>query len=252
MIDKITYGFVLSGGGARGVAHLGVLKAFEERGIKPSGISGTSAGAIVGAMYASGYSPDEILEIIIKAKFFTSLRPAMSFSGLLQMESLGKLFSQYLKNDFSSLKIPLTVATTDLKHGTTKYFSEGTLIKPLLAASCIPVVFKPVDIKGIEYVDGGMLNNLPVEPLIGEYDKIVGVHTNPIHDDFQGTNAKTIIERCLLMAVSGNIAQRADKCDIYIEPDELGKFSGMDLTKAQQIFDLGYTFTKENIDNFDL
>ena len=246
------YGFVLSGGGARGVAHLGVIKALEEVGVKPSGISGTSAGAIVGAMYASGYSPDDILKIIIKAKFFTSLRPALSFSGLLKMESLAKVFSEYLEDDFASLKIPLTVAATDLQKGETHFFSEGPLIKPLLAACCIPVVFKPVEFNKTQYVDGGILNNLPVEPLLDDYDKIVGVHTNPIHSTFEGTNAKAIIERSLLMAVSGNIAQRAHKCDVFIEPDGLGVFSGMDLTKAQEIFDLAYTYTKENIDNFGL
>lgn len=250
MIKSITYGFVLSGGGARGVAHLGVIKALEEIDIKPSGISGTSAGAIVGAMYASGHSPDEILKIIVKAKFFTSLRPAMSLSGLLKMESLAKVFGEYLQDDFASLNIPLIVAATDLQQGVTKYFDEGPLIKPLLAASCIPVIFKPVELNNTQYVDGGILNNLPIEPLLGKYDKIVGVHTNPIHNTFEGTNAKAIIERSLLMAISGNIAQRAAKCDIYIEPEGLGVFGGMDLTRAQEIFDLAYAYTKENIDSF--
>ena len=144
------------------------------------------------------------------------------------------------------------IGTTDLEHGSTFYFSQGELIKPILAAACIPVLFKPVEINGTKYIDGGILNNLPVEPIIGKCDKIIGVHTNPIHDDFQGKNVKNILERTMLMAISGNTKINAGRCDYYIEPPALGTYTGMDISKARELFDIGYQYTKEIIDNFDL
>jgi NTE family protein len=245
-----TYAIALSGGGARGIAHLGVLQALEAHNIKPSMISGTSAGAIVGAFYASGYSPREILAIISKTKFFKLLRPALSTSGLLQIDSLGQLFQEYLTDSFEKLQIPLVINATNLDKGETTFFSSGELIKPILAASCIPAVFKPINIDGSRYVDGGMLNNLPIEPFANTSHKVIGVHTNPITSDFQGTNAKAIIERCLLMAVSGNINERVNKCHYFIEPPLLGDYGGMDISKAQEFFEIGYTYTNENIDIF--
>lgn len=244
------YALILSGGGARGIAHLGVIQALGEHDIKPTAISGTSAGAIVGAFYASGYTPTEILDIICKTKFFKLLRPALSTSGLLQIDSLGQMFQEYLADSFEDLKIPLTINATNLDKGETTFFSEGELIKPILAASCIPAVFKPIKINGHRYVDGGMLNNLPVEPFLNTSHKMIGIHTNPIDHDFQGTNAKVIIERCLLMAISGNIDKRVDKCHYFIEPNLLGKYGSMDTSKAKELFEIGYTYTKENIDIF--
>ena len=247
----MTYAAALSGGGARGIAHLGILQALDEYSIKLSAISGTSAGAIIGAFYASGYSPKEILDIISKTKFFKLLRPALSTSGLLQIDSLGQIFQEYLTDSFESLNIPLTINATNLDTGETAYFSKGELIRPMLAASCIPAIFKPIEINDHRYVDGGMLNNLPVEPLLETSHKIIGVHTNPIDKNFHGTNAKVIIERCLLMAISGNTVLRTKKCHYYIEPPMLGKYGGMDISKAQELFETGYTYTKENIDIFD-
>jgi NTE family protein len=248
----MTYALVLSGGGARGIAHLGVLQALEECNIKISAISGTSAGGIVGAFYASGYSPMEILNIIKETSFFKLLRPALSTSGLLQIDSLGTLFNSYLTDSFESLKIPLTINATNLDQGRSSYFSSGELIRPILAASCIPAIFKPIEIDHNRYVDGGMLNNLPVQPFLESSHKIIGVHTNPIDNQFTGTNAKTIIERCLLMAISGNTTLNIPKCDYYLEPPFLGKFGGMDLSKSEELFDIGYAYTKENIGIFDL
>ena len=247
----MTYAIALSGGGARGIAHLGVLQALEEHDIKLSAISGTSSGAIIGAFYASGYSPKDILDIIAKTRFFKLLRPALSTSGLLQIDSLGQIFREYLTDSFENLHIPLTINATNLDKGRTTYFSDGELIRPMLAASCIPAIFKPLEIDNNRYVDGGMLNNLPVEPFLEKSHKIIGVHTNPIDDDFQGTNAKLIIERCLLMAIRGNTVLRAKKCNYYIEPPLLGKYGGMDISKANQLFEAGYTYTKENINIFD-
>ena len=139
-------GLVLSGGGARGVAHLGVLKTLEENDISIDVISGTSSGSIVGALYCHGYSPDEIFRIAQDANVFRHLRPALNFTGLIRIDGFSEILLKYLPhNSFDELRIPLSVATTNINDGVTTFFDSGELIKPILASSCIPVIFNPLE-----------------------------------------------------------------------------------------------------------
>jgi len=240
-------GITLSGGGARGIAHIGVLKALEEIGVEISLISGTSAGAIVGSLYAHGYKPEEILSIIQKVSVFKSVKPAWTWVGLLSLEGLKDVFLKYIpENNFESLKIPLTVAATDIKKGEVVYFSKGELIPCVMASSCVPAVFAPISFDGKLLVDGGVLDNLPVKPIRKQCDLLIGSHCNPIGSDFDAKNLRTIIERSLLMAVNGNTQKSRELCDVFIEPSDLSKFTGFGLSKAQEIFDIGYQFTKNN------
>ena len=113
-------GLVLSGGGARGVAHIGVLQALEEFGVRFDRVAGTSAGSIVGSLYAHGYPPREIYSIIQQVSIFKTVRPAWTWSGLLRMDGLQELLKKYLpENDFAALKLPLTVAATEIRKGHT-------------------------------------------------------------------------------------------------------------------------------------
>ncbi|MBC7919916.1 MAG: patatin-like phospholipase family protein [Ferruginibacter sp.] len=242
-------GLALSGGGARGIAHLGVLKALLEQGIQPAMISGVSAGAIAGALYAAGYHPDEVLEIIISTNMFRFLRPAMSRVGILKMERTDELYLKYLTgNEFEKLNIPLIVSATNLNLGETVYFSRGELIKPLQASSCIPVLFEPVRFNGNTYVDGGILNNLPVEPLLDTCDFIIGVHTNPYDTQQKLTSVRAVMERSLLLAVHYNVKERVKRCDLFIEPGDLRRFATFDLAKGREIFDIGYQHTMKLVD----
>src|SRR5215831_15320961 len=121
-------GITLSGGGARGIAHIGVLKALEELGVKISIISGTSAGSIVGSLYSYGYKPEEIFSIIQKVSVFKSVKPAWTWTGLLSLDGLGAVLTKHMpENNFEALKLPLTIAATDIKKGETVYFTSGEL-----------------------------------------------------------------------------------------------------------------------------
>ncbi len=244
----MSYAIALSGGGARGIAHLGVLQALEEENVKISAVSGVSSGALIGAFYASGYPPKEILEIISKTNFFRLLHPALSLSGLLYVDALANHISKYLPDNFESLQIPLTVNATNLDKGITTYFSTGKLIRPILASCCVPAVFMPSKIGGVRYVDGGILNNLPIEPFLDTSHKIIGVHANPTDKKFTKRPAKSIIERCLLMAISSNVTPRISKCDHYIEPPFLSRYSSLDVLRSSRLFKIGYIYTKKNLD----
>jgi NTE family protein len=249
MNSKKKIGIALSGGGVRGIAHLGVLKALNERGIFPDKVSGTSAGAIAGAMYCNGYSPDEIKEIIIKTNYFKFMRPAISWTGILNMQSIEQLYLKYfLDDDFSKLKIPLTVAATDIKRGKVVYFSEGPLISKIMASSCIPGMFDPIAIGKSFYVDGGVLNNLPVEPLEGTCDVIIGVNCNHLPEEHNIKNIKSLIERTVIMSMNYNVYSRKGKCDYFIEPIGLASYGVFDIRKATAIFDAGYNATQNFIE----
>lgn len=241
------YGLALSGGGARGVAHLGVIKALEEIGIEISIMAGTSAGAIVGAMYGYGYTPDEILAIINTMGFFKSMRPAWTWAGLLRMDGLQNVMLKHIpENDFAALKRKLIVAATDLVNGTPAYFSSGELVRAVMASSCVPGVFSPVEFNGSYYVDGGLMDNFPIRALKSECDFVIGSHCNPIAGGFDKKNVRAIIERSLLLAINGNTTASKAQCDVFIEPPGMGGISGFEWARAKEMFTIGYDYTMEN------
>jgi NTE family protein len=240
-------GIVLSGGGARGVAHLGVLKALDELGVVIDCISGTSAGALAGALYAQGIKPDAIFELIKGMRIYNSVRPAWARTGLLNMDGIKELLQKNIPvNNFKSLSIPLTVAATDLRKGQVHYFSDGELIDAILASCSIPAIFNPVSLHGNLYVDGGLVDNLPVKPIRQQCDFIIGSHCNNISPDVDVTNIKLVIERSLLVAIYSNTEISRSMCDVFIEPPRMDRFSSLDLSKIQEIFDFSYRFTKQN------
>ena len=120
-------GIALSGGGARGIAHLGVLKALNEAGINADIISGTSAGALVGALYSAGNSPDECLEIIKKTNALGVVWPSFSWKGLLSIDKLAAILQDHLPTTFAELENPLIVTATEINQGKSVYFEEGEL-----------------------------------------------------------------------------------------------------------------------------
>lgn len=240
-------GLALSGGGARGFAHLGIIKALEELGITISELSGTSAGAIAGAFYCYGHRPDQILEIITSTGFLKSVRPAWSWTGLLNMDGFKEVMHKYLpENSFESLKIPLTVSATEIRLGKITYFNSGELISRVIASSTIPALLHPMVLDGHVYVDGGIMDNLPVRPLVGKCDFVVGSHCNPVEQLFDIKNVKEVTERSLLIAINVNSSYSKSHCNVIIEPPDLGKFSTFDLSRGKEIFDIGYQFVKKN------
>lgn len=243
-------GIVLSGGGIRGVAHLGVLMALQEKGIAISNIAGTSAGAIVGALYANGINPYEALQIFQETKLLKFIRPAFKSPALLNIENVANLLKTYLPhNSFENLKIPLTITATNFNEGKLVYFSEGELIRKILASSCIPGVFKPIELDGKFYVDGGVLNNFPVEPLIGKCDIIIGSSCNHLPVVNQFRNMKHVIERAAILSINHDMEEKKKCVDIMIEPKGLGETSVFDVKKAEEIFWIAHEETLNEMKN---
>ena len=234
-------GLVLSGGGARGIAHLGVIKALQEQGIDICRLSGTSAGAIAGALTATGYSPDESLKIIESSSFMRHLRPAWTRMGLLRIDTAIELYRRYVPADsFEALHIPLHVAAVDLNAGELVIFEQGELIRPVLASCCLPGIFEPMLINKKQYIDGGVLNNLPIEPLEGQVDYIIGSHCNPFPAHKPIRTVRGVIERSMVLSVQSKTRERLAKCQYVIEPPSLVNYSVSASSQARDIFQAGY------------
>jgi NTE family protein len=234
-------GLALSGGGARGIAHLGVLKALIEHDLRPEIISGVSSGAIVGALYSSGLHPDEIMDILLKMRIFRYIRPAWSKFGFLNIQKLLAIYKLYLPvQTFEKLKLPLIISAADIMEGKTVYFTEGDLTKAILASTCIPILFAPIEMEGKLMVDGGIINNLPVEPLIARCDLIIGVHCNPTHRQYQVGGIKSMLERTFHLSINNNVKERIKYCDLFIEPPQLINYGLFEISKGKDIYKVGY------------
>lgn len=242
-------GLVLSGGGARGISHLGAVKALQERGIYSDIISGTSAGALAGGLLAYGYEPDEILEIIVRTSFLRYLRPTLGGNGLLRIDRLEGMYRQYIpENTFESLKIPLVVSATDIYAGEAVFFQSGELARPVLASCCLPGLFAPMEYEGKYLVDGGVLNNMPVGPLIGKVDFMIGVHCNPFKLQRPPQSTREVVSRSLILAVHAKTKKLFEKCDLLIESPLLGNYTVYDLSKARELFAVGLRHARKVLD----
>jgi NTE family protein len=157
-------GIALGGGGARGIAHLGVLKVLDEMDIRPQAVAGTSFGSIIGAFYCSGYSWREIVRIEKKVKWIKMVDVSFS-GGLMKGDALGRVLSEYLPATFEELEKPLSVAATNLESGKRVIISSGDLIKGIRASSCFPGIFQPVKLNGEILIDGGMVDQVPISAL---------------------------------------------------------------------------------------
>jgi NTE family protein len=246
-------GLVLSGGGARGFAHLGVLKALNEAGIFPDVVSGTSAGAIVGALYCDGFAPEDILKMMKTHSRLDYMRPVLPRDGLLQISGVSKLLEQNLKaKKFEDLKIPLFVTATDLNHGKAVCFSKGELITPVIASSSIPVLFRPVIINKIYYVDGGVVDNLPIKPLENKCSRIIGSFVNPVAYEESTSGLIKIAVRTFMLNQAREAEEKAKLFDLLIAPEELKEFGILDTDQADDLFAVGYRVTREKLKGFDL
>jgi NTE family protein len=239
-------GLVLSGGGARGVAHIGAIRALEEFNIPISAISGTSSGAVIGALYAAGYSWDEMFTFFKGLAIFHYKRYAINKPGFIDSIKFYNDFKAYFPNDnFNTLKTQLFIIATNLEYGTLKIFTQGELIKPILASAAFPGIFTPIKIENTFYIDGGILNNFPVEPLKNICDKLIGIYVNPL-GILQPKDLKhsyNVLSRAYEINFENQCQKKLNDCDVIISPKELKSFGLFDLRTLNTIFSIGYEST---------
>jgi len=250
MPQQYKIGITLSGGGARGIAHIGVLKALQEHHIFPEIISATSAGSIIGAFYAAGLSPEQMLNIAKSSSLISAFRPQLPFSGLMDLKYLRKLLEEHIgQDDFAALKKPLHVAVTNLNSGKLEILDQGSLYDAVTASSSIPLVFKPVIINEQKYADGGLINNFPTKDLRPLCQHLIGVNVMPIVY-LQNNEIKSLVEigtRTFELSIYTNTLPGLQYCDWVIEPTALKDYHIFKFSEAEAIYEIGYQAAMEQI-----
>lgn len=243
--EKQKIGISLCGGAALGYAHLGFLQAMDEAGIRPDCIAGTSMGAIMGMMYAAGYKPQEIKEIV-KKEHFDRLWGMVSLSlphrgGLIPMARIRRVLLKYVPHDsFDSLAVRFYCCTFDVKRLQPIYRGKGdSLVQYVCASAAIPTIFSPISINGNPCVDGGVCDNLPVRPLLDEgCDVRIGSHlllekpNRPILAETIGLHA---ISYCVFATAHASLAQLTGV--VTIDP---GEYWMTDFNKVDELYEIGY------------
>lgn len=246
-------GFALSGGFIKGFAHLGAIQALYEHGIRPDIISGVSAGALAGVFIADGCEPYKVLDHFSGYTFNDLTTMVIPTSGFYELKEFIAFLKGHLKaKRFEELQIPLLVTATDFDHGKSVHFHRGSLAERIAASCCMPVMFKPLRINGVHYVDGGLLMNLPVSPLRKQCEKIVAINVSPLIKDKYKNNILSIATRSYRYMFRANTFNDRNICDLLIEPYNLDGYSNRELNKAEEIFEQGYSTANKVLENLSL
>ncbi len=236
-------GIALSGGGTRGVVHIGVLKALEEHGIFPTVISGTSAGSIVGAMYAQGYKPSEILSIASERSLLWMFSFRLPTKGFVRHTFLRKMLQRYIPADnFEDLKKPLFIAIANLNTGKAEIINSGPLHDVIIASASIPVLYEPIRIGSCWYADGGLLMNLPASPIRQQAKFVIAVNLIPRKELglAEVNTISGIASRSFNLAAINTIQPELKYCDVVIEPEAIYNYSRFNFTNIKEMYQIGY------------
>ncbi len=241
---------VLSGGAARGIAHIGVIKALEDLGFKIKALSGSSAGAIVAVFYAYGYSPEDMLCLVKETRWLGLFRPKIPRSGLFSLSKSEKYLRGLIKVErIEELSKKVFICATDLLSARPLYFNKGEIFPVLLGSCALPGIFEPVHYSKYVLVDGGVMNNLPVEPFERYRTPKIGVDVNPVEKIKNTGNIVNVLVRSFFLAVRSNVDKRKELCDLVITPD-IVSFSPLDVRRADELYRLGYEKALRLLSNF--
>lgn len=240
--NKYHLGYALSGGGAKGFAHLGVLKVLESNNLKPDIIAGTSAGALAGVFYADGFAPDEIKELFEKKEFREFVTLSIPKRGFFKSTGLIKFLKKNLRSkSFEELQIPLRVVASDWEKASTVVFDKGEKLVEAVVASCsVPVVFNPQYIDERPFVDGGLLKNFPVSVIREECKFVLGINVSLIVPILEKSSIISTTERTFNIMSNSNTLEDRELCDILIEVSGLHKYSMFTLQNTDAIMEKGY------------
>lgn len=243
IIKDESVGIAFSGGGAKGFSHIGVIMAFEHFGIVPNVISGVSAGAIAASLYGSGLSPHEIIECFTEASQLSDFTEwSLPKSGFMRLDRFGKLLETWLPvKNLEEMRIPTVICATDLDHGKSVGWGKGEIVPRVLASCSIPIVFNPVKINGVNYVDGGVLRNLPAWAIRDYCKTLYGSNCSPMtKSEDSKTGIIDVAYRTFHLIMKSNTPQDLRLCDYVISSKHLSKIGTFDLSSIKKGVTSGY------------
>ena len=238
-------GLALSGGGSRCFAQLGAMAYFEEKGIKVSAISGSSAGSIIAGLYASGMSVEDIYLKLKEIDYKSHLRYNIKNGSLYHLKEAIYNFQQIFGvKDIEDFKIPYYCCVTNYENGEVEYLNRGEMVTLMTASCSLVPLFAPIEYGDKIYIDGGYCDNLPTKPLAQICDHIIGINVNPI-SNYINYSFKSHLARSMFIMLNHNIKFGKKECDLFIEIKEMGRYSIFDLKNFELFFDFGYNEAKK-------
>lgn len=244
----VAVGLALSGGSAVGIAHIGAVRAFREGGIDISCVSGTSAGSVVAACVAFGVPEERMMELSRRLSWSNVSDFGYSKLGLNSNRPVGKLIEELIGDvKIEDAMIPLAIVAVDIDTGKKVVFRKGNLAEAVMASTCIPGYFVPVDIDGRKLVDGGIIENLPIPTLRSmRPDVHVGVDLGYWRTLHPTNNILDVITNSYSILVNNQMDPSADGDSIVIRP-HLEHFTISDFKRMDELIDAGYTATHARI-----
>jgi len=246
-------GVALSGGGARGFAHAGALKALTEAGYKPDVLAGVSAGSIADVLYSAGIPSDKMLQLFSTTKFTDFCKLSISHGeGVFSLSRFKKFIIKVAGSErLESLPIPTYIGATDLDHGVPAEFHEGALGERVMASCSIPIIFPPVKIDGIHYVDGGVLRNLPAWTIRDKCEKLIGINCSPLTTFRYKRSFYEIAMRTYNLMAKANQLEDMKMCDHVIITPELSSYQVFNLKDINKAFLSGYAAAHRAIKDWE-
>ncbi len=239
-------GLALGGGAVLGAAHVGVLKALEEMDIKISYIAGTSIGAFVAAFYAFNKKTVDIQKIASELKWVDISEISFAGKGLLSNKKLGDLIIKYIgKKNIEKADIPLAILATDITNGKKKVIKKGPVANAVMASTCIPGIFHPVAFDSNLLVDGGIVENVPIDTVksMGA-DYVIGVDLNAKNTYKEPGNIVDVIINSFHFTLKAAAAFQTENADLLITPD-LSSFNMVDTSQVDDLIKQGYKDAKK-------
>ena len=234
-------GLAFGGGAVLGAAHVGVIRALSELHISVSMVSGTSIGAFIAALYAFGKSWQEIRDIAFDLDWLDLSGLVLSQYGLLSNKKFGDIVTELLGHkNIEDASIPLSMVATNIGTGKKVVFTEGDVAQAVMASSCIPGIFRPVDYLGSLLVDGMLMENVPVSPLIESGAESVICVDHLAHHAFKKPdNIIGLLLNAFYSTITNTTAIQISSVDLCISPD-LSQFNLIDFDQVPDILDAGY------------
>lgn len=283
--DHPKIGLVLSGGGAKGIAHIGILRAMEQAGIRPDYITGTSMGSVVGGLYALGYSADEIEEMVREIDWNEILSNnvplnSISFeekeyynrylvefpfegfklklpSGLIDGQLLSETLQHYCwpanqYESFDDFPIPFRCMATDVAKAESVVLKDGSLALAIRSSMALPTAFTAVPYENTLLVDGGVLNNFPVEEVIKMgADIVIGINVSTgIGNTTMPESMLGILMNLAMIPADKRVYDQIELCDLYIQPDLKGN-STASFSSTEEIIEIGNETGAAYLDQFE-
>lgn len=253
LIKRNTVGVAFSGGGVRGFSHLGLMLALEKFDIKPSILSGVSAGSIASVLYGAGLAPQDIAKCFAEyPKFSDFSELTIPKSGLFKLNRFAKILESWLPvKNLEELAIPTVVCATDFEKGTSVGWSKGEIVPRVIASCSIPVLFEPVKIDDTYYVDGGVLRNLPAWAIRSRCKLLIGSNCNPLDRSYKYKNSvKDIMMRTYQLMLKANALQDLNLCDLVVQSQKMASYSTFDMNSMNKIIREGYDVACRTLENY--